>query len=308
MKKLLLVILPVILFCKTLLAQDDLMKVLKDNQPVVSEKVIATFKTTKLINLQTNETVHKRVLDFRIAHRFGSTGKNYGGGFHNWWGMYSINDIRFAFEYGITDKLTVGISRSKQNEVFEGLLKYRILEQTSDNKIPIAITLFANTATTGVKDNTEAKVYDNFAHRIAYSFQLSIVRKFTRDFSMTLNPIYVHRNYVFYPESKNDLFALGAGFRFKFTRSMSIVADYVYNFNPYTRDLTTTLTDDNKTIESYWDPIGLGLEIETGGHVFTIMYSNTSYLIESEMLTHASENPLKGGVKLSFNISRNFKL
>ncbi|MEO8147085.1 MAG: DUF5777 family beta-barrel protein [Bacteroidia bacterium] len=287
-------------------AQDDLMKVLKENQTVKPEKVIATFKTTKLINIQTNETVHKRVLDFRIAHRFGSVGSQYNGGFHNFYGLYSINDVRFAFEYGITDKLAIGVSRSKVNENFEGLIKYRIMQQTSDNKIPVSLTVFGNTAVSAVKDISESKVYDVFARRIAYSTQLSIAHKFTSSFSLTLNPMYVHRNYVSNPEDFNDGFALGAGFRFKFTRSMSIVGDYIYNFNSFTRKQTSTLTNGNA--ESYWDPIGLGIEIETGGHVFTIMFSNTTYLLESEMLSHASENPAKGGIKFSFNISRNFSM
>jgi hypothetical protein len=306
MKKILLAFAFTLTIIVNSVAQEDLMKVLDENKPEKSEKVIATFKTTKLINVQTNETVHKRVLDFRIAHRFGSFGSQYNGGFHNFYGLYSINDVRFAFEYGITDKLAIGISRSKANENFEGLVKYRIIQQTKDNKTPLSITVFANTAVSAVKDNSEQQVYDVFARRMAYSTQLSIARKFSGKFSFTLNPTYVHRNYVSDPEDFNDAFALGVGFRYKFTRSMCIVGDYIYNFNSYTRKQNTLLT--NGSAENYWDPIGLGIEIETGGHVFTVMFSNTTYLIESEMLTHASENPLKGGIKFSFNISRNFNL
>src|ERR1017187_8793407 len=83
----------------------------------------ATFKTTRLINSQSLETVKAHTLDFRISHHFG----NELLGDHYLYGLDLASDIRYAFEYGITNKLTVGFSRSRLDENLEGLIKYRLL-------------------------------------------------------------------------------------------------------------------------------------------------------------------------------------
>src|SRR5437868_5809455 len=114
------------------IAQDDLMKMAMQNTDSTRTKVIATFKTTKLISAQTNETVHKRTLDFRVGHLFGNVGKESNGGSHTLYGLDASSDIRLAFDYGISDNLTVGISRCKRQENVEGLAKYRLLHQTTD--------------------------------------------------------------------------------------------------------------------------------------------------------------------------------
>src|SRR3954471_18702439 len=110
------------LFCSSFLfAQDDLMKQLESQTSPAHEPVIATFKSFKIINIQTNETNKKRNLDFRVAHLFGNIGAESGGGVHDLYGLDQSNDIRIAFHYGVTDKLTVGVSRAKRNENLEGL-------------------------------------------------------------------------------------------------------------------------------------------------------------------------------------------
>ncbi len=287
-------------------AQDDLMNMLKDTVPPKNQPVIATFKTLKLISTQTNETVHKRVLDFRIAHRFGNMSVKTGGGFHEFYGLDNATDIRIAFEYGITDRLQVGLSRSKYNENFEGLIKYRLLEQTTNNKRPVAITVFANTSYTPKKDLTyEFQTIDENgnvdkipARRLKYATEIIFARQFSSRFSALISPLYVHRNYVSDPQDENDLFAVGAGFRFKVTRSICVIADYYYTFSDYRR---------NEADPNFYDPLGLGLEFETGGHVFSIMFTNSPAIIETEFLD-TYDSWADGGVKFSFNISRNFSL
>ena len=179
-------------FCAQVFAQNekekdfDITTLLMDSAKT-SEKVIATFKTTRIINMQSIETVHKRTLDFRVAHRFGAIGKNSGGNAHNLYGFDNSTDIRIAFEFGITDPLTVGLSRSKMNENLEGLIKCRLIQQTTDNRVPFAITLFANIAYTPKSDNTgifnvpgepNAKIRQQL-RRITYTTQAIIARKFS---------------------------------------------------------------------------------------------------------------------------------
>jgi hypothetical protein len=287
-----------ILNATLLFAQDDLLKMAMTDSVPKKEFVNATFKTTKVINAQTNETVHKRTLDFRVGHRFGNMGKYTDGksAAHTLYGLDASTDIRIAFEYGITDDLTVGFSRSKLKENLEGLVKYRILKQTTDNKIPVAVTFFGNAAFTPQKDN--AGIFDKTTRRFNYIAQLIIARKFNSRISLEVLPTYNHRNYVFDKRDENDIFSLGGAARIRITRSTCLVADYFYNFSEYRLNRT----------DSYYNPLGLGFEIETGGHVFSIMFTNSAGIIENEFIPYTTDSWSDGGIKLSFNISRNFRM
>jgi len=271
------------------------------------EKVIATFKTTRIINLQSIETVHKRTLDFRVAHRFGALGKNSGGTAHNLYGFDNSADIRIAFEYGISDAVTIGLSRSKREENLEGLIKGRVLQQTTDNHLPISLTLFGSIAYTPKSDNTgifKVEGEPNAAvrqqlRRITYTAQAIIARKFSPGLSLEVAPTFVHRNFVLNPLDDNAIFAIGFAGRLKITKSMALVADYVYNFSELRK-----INNNN----SLYNPLGAGIEIETGGHVFSIMWTNAAGIIESDFIPNTTDTWTKGGFRFSFNISRNFML
>jgi hypothetical protein len=298
--------------CYFIQAQDDLLKIASEGTTNKKEKVTATFKSTKIINAQTNETVHKRTLDFRIAHRFGNFGAASGGGYQgNFFGLYNIADVRIAFEYGITDRLTVGVSNNKKNRNAEGLVKYRLVEQRKDDHMPVAITIFESMVVNTSKDiSGEFSVMDDNGEktnkplrRFSYVSQLIIARKFSSSFSCELVPTYVHRNYVADSEDENGMFSIGVGARLKITRSFAIVGDYFYNISKFRDDARSTEGD-----KIFYQPLGLGIEIETGGHVFTIMAANSTGIVEKEFITDTRDTWTKGGFKFSFNISRNFRL
>jgi hypothetical protein len=293
MKKIILVALT--LFSTALFAQDDLLKQLQTQTPPKREPVIATFKGFKIINIETNETTPKGNLDFRVGHLFGNIFPESGGGLHNFYGLDASADIRIGFHYGITSRLTLGIAHIKRNETFEGIGKLKLLQQKTNGGSPLSITLFGE-ATYTIKDE---KTYpleglDKTPHRFGYCTQLILARKFGSRFSFVLAPTWVHHNIVD-PADSNDVFSVGGGFRLKVTRSSAIVADYFYNIAP------TNLKD-------HYSPIGIGWEIETGGHVFTIMYTNSGGLAEADFIPNTKDTWEKGGIKLSFNISRMFKL
>lgn len=275
----------------TIFAQEDLLKMLeKDSQPK-AEPVLAMFKTNKLINIHTNETVRKNNLDVRISHLFGNMGLESGGGIHNLYGIDQSADIRIGFHYGITDRLMIGVSRAKRNEDLEGLLKYRILDQTTDNKIPISISAFTNIAYS-IKESADFK---SNTYRFSYCSQLIFARKFTSRFSFVVVPTLIHRNFVG-ADDENNTFSLSGGFRLKFTPSASVIVDYSHTFGR--PDL----------VLPHYDVVGIGVEVETGGHVFTIMFSNASGILENDYLVNTMDSWSKGGFKLSFNISRMFKI
>ena len=271
------------------LAQDDLLSKLEKESPGASEKTIATFKSFKIVNIQSPETVKKRNLDFRITHLFGNMGSSSGGGIHTLYGIDQSNDIRIAFIYGLTDRLNIGFSRVKRDENLEGEIKFKALEQTTDNKMPVTMTLFGN-MTYSPKENPD---FTKAAYRMTYVAQVIFAHKFSSHFSLELVPSFLHRNLVS-PDDENNIVSVAAGGRYKFTRSASIIADYVYNIG---RPELSPVR---------YDPLGIGLEIETGGHVFSLMVTNASGILENDYIANTVDSWGSGGIKFSFHISRIF--
>ncbi len=294
-------------------AQDDLLSLVDDGAPKKHEKVIATFKTSKIINAQSVETVKARTMDFRVTHRFGNIGTQSGGGGHTLFGLDNSTDIRISFDFGITDNLTIGVGRSKEKELIDGLVKWRFLTQTTDNHIPVSVAFFgsmsynpqtANQFYSGTIKTADFKQKEE--HRFAYTSQLLIARKVGNLGSIQLMPTYNHRNFVAAninsnngAEETNDLFSVGIGGRIKITKRISIIADYFYTFSKYR---------ENNPNNPFFAPLAIGFEIETGGHVFHINYTNSAGIIENNFLPNTTDNWLKGGFKLGFNISRVFNL
>ena len=292
-------------------AQQDLLSLLDAvEQPKKHEKVYATFKTTRIINAQSIETVKKKTLDFRITHRFGNIGGASNGGFHTWYGWDAVSDIRFAFDYGITDRLTVGIARNKYNELIDGTLKYRFLEQTSDNAIPVSLVLYENMGVTPMKASQlysgTTEIQEKFAHRISYCNQLIVARKFNSWLSLELLPTYIHLNYVKANINSNnntiatnDLISVGFAGRFKLTKRFALLVDYFQTFSKFRQ---------NNPTYPYYPPLAIGCEIETGGHIFHLNFTNASSINENNFIPNTSDNWLDGGYRFGFNISRVFNL
>jgi len=282
-------------------AQDNLMSMLEEENPVEEGKVSATFKSMKIINAHTIEMVKAKHLDFRITHRFGNIGGASGGGVHTLYGFDQSEDIRISFDYGITDNLQIGFGRSKKMEALDGSLKYRILTQTDQNSIPVSLVWYTDLAFTPQADFDDR--YTNVAYRMSYVHQAIIARKFSERFSLELLPTISHRNLVELDADslidENTFFSMGVAGRFKVNQRFSIVADYFHNFSDYRT---------NHPSIDFKNPLGIGFELETGGHVFHLFLTNASGIIENNYLTTTKDDWLKGGMKFGFNISRVFSL
>jgi hypothetical protein len=291
--------------------EDDMLKLL-DSAGIKykSERTIATFKGAKIINVQTTETVKKGTMDFNVTHNFGNIGVQSNGGVHTLYGLDNISDVRIGFDFGITTDLTIGVGRSKYKEMIDGMVKYRILNQTTNNHIPFSLAVYGDL---GYSPQAASVFYAggepekrNDLHRFSYVGQLIIARKFSRRFSLELLPTFQHRNYVvgnINPENggeeTNDLFSLAAGARLKVTNRFAIIADYYYLFSEFRR---------NNTATPYFPPLGIGFEIDTGGHIFHITFTNAPAIIENNYIPNTTDDWLKGGFKFGFNISRVFNL
>ncbi len=275
-----------------------------------NEKVFATFKTTKIISAQSTETIKKNHLDFRITHRFGNIGVASNGGAHTLWGFDNSDDIRFSFDYGITDRLQIGIARNKMYELLDGSIKYRFLEQTTNNKIPVSAVIYSCMGVVPVKAEQfyagTVGVTEKFTHRISYTTQLVIARKFSRAFSFEVLPGYTHRNFVKKfinsdnnAEEETGLFSIGVGTRIKLTKRLCIIADYFFIKSDFRKNNPET---------PYYMPLAIGFEIETGGHVFHLNLTNAAGINENNFIPYTRDSWAKGGYKFGFNISRVFSL
>lgn len=294
------------LSCSPLFAQDDLMSMLEEEADASDDsRVYATFKTMKAVNLHTIEMVKKKSLDFRVTHRFGNMGSTSGGGVHNLWGFDNSDDIRISFDYGITEDLQVGFGRSKRNELIDASVKYRILAQTS-KKMPISLVALVNFGFTPQQDlrgfyGSVAGQGSN-ANRMNYLHQLIIARKFGERLSLELLPTHIYQNLAIKDNSGEDthsIVAMGCAARIKLTQRVAIIADYAYIASDYRR---------NHSERSFQDPLGVGIEVETGGHVFHLTLTNAAGIVENNFLLNTTDDWRQGGVKMGFNISRVFNL
>lgn len=253
-----------------------------------------TFKDTRIINTQSVETLQKRKMDLRIGHRFG----NLKGGWPSFYGLESAQDIAIGVDYGITDDLNVGVHRTKGagplTQLVNTFVKYRLLKQ-SDNGAPISVTaLGLGTLSTQQKDESSEFILNNFrkfSHRFILGSQLLIARKFSDKFSIQITPSYIHRNVVAFDE-QNGTFSFGGALRYQLTKVLGLIVD------------TTVPLGDTDAKAA----IGVGFEIDTGGHVFQINFTNARGISETDYIPNNQATWGNGDVRLGFTISRIFNL
>ncbi|QKG53663.1 DUF5777 family beta-barrel protein [Hymenobacter sp. BRD67] len=270
-------------------AQGDLLGQLdaESKKDAPNELVDATFKSTRLINGHTVQTPGEGTLVFLIEHRIGPLNS----GAYNFYGLDQAK-MRLALEYAINDRLEIGLGRSTLDKTVDGFVKLRALRQsTGAHAMPFSVTLFASSAITTLHYD------DNIDHTVSlrstYSYQALIARKFSTDFSLQFMPTLIHRNLVMNEGPKNDIYALGVGGRYKLTKRFSLNAEYYYNFDQYTRD-------------HFQNSLAVGVDIETGGHIFQLMLTNAQGMIEKQFIGETNDNFFKGGIYFGFNINRNF--
>lgn len=275
------------------------------------EEVYQTFKDRRVINVHSVETLPKRKLDIRITHRFGDiAGDN--GGFKTLYGLENATDVLIGAEYGVTNNFTVGIFRTKGagnlpngtaglRQLSNGVLKYKIFSQKADNSMPFTLTaLGVGSLSTAERLEAASEALESFpkgAHRIAYHLQLMAGRKFSDGFSLQLNAGLTHRNLV--PNGDlNDLFSIGGATRIQLNKVFGIIADITVPFNGDRLD----------GVDGFYPAIGVGLEIETGGHVFQVNFTNATAIMETDFIPYTTSNWADGEFRLGFTISRIFNL
>jgi hypothetical protein len=279
------------MFCYKAIAQEpDLLSQLEKETENTTDYTSATFKTTRLINGHTVENVGKKVLDVKISHRFGKVN---GGGYE----LFGLDNatMRMGFDYGITNYLMVGIGRSTFQKTYDAFFKVKLLRQSKGKRnMPITLSYVPTVAlkTLKLNDNTNTNY---FTSRLFFTHQLIIGRKFSEGTSLQIMPTFTHRNLVQLITEPNDLLAIGIGGRQKISKRVSLNFEYYYQLPDY-KLLNTT------------NSLSVGFDIETGGHVFQLHFTNSQGMSERTFISETTGDWAKGDIYFGFNISRVFTI
>ncbi len=294
MKKTIVIITLLFVACVSAFAQDttDLMSQL-ENEALKSDKqkptyTTATFKTTRLINGHTVENVGRAVLDVKISHRFG---KINGGGYE----LFGLDNatMRMGADYGVTRWLMIGLGRSTFEKTVDAFFKMKLLRQASGKRtMPVTLSYVPTVALKTLKyEEPERKNF--YSSRLSFTHQLLLGRKFSEATSLQLMPTFTHINMVQLATDPNDLYSIGIGGRQKLSKRMSLNAEYYYQLQDY------KLTGTNNSFS-------VGFDIETGGHVFQLHFTNSQGMNERSFINQTTGKWDKGDIFFGFNISRVF--
>jgi hypothetical protein len=295
-----LLLLPALVLCTSVNAQDeDLLKLLGEEEtgPVYTN---AAFKTTRVINGHSLENTAHGVLDFKIGHRFGPAN----GGAREAYGLDGAT-VRLGLDYGVTDRLMIGIGRSSYQKTIDGFVKYKFLRQCDEGcGTPVTLAVVGASSFTALQADQVPWFApgreDFFTHRLSYAWTLIVGRKLSETISLQLNPGVVHRNLVELASEENDLYHISGAGRVKLSKRVAFNAEYFH-----------VLRDDQT---DFRNSLSIGFDIETGGHVFQLHFTNSAGMFERGYITETTGDWARsfgdpaegGGFQFGFNISRVF--
>ncbi|MDX2246961.1 MAG: DUF5777 family beta-barrel protein [Bacteroidia bacterium] len=252
------------------------------------EIVYHTFKGTRVVNGHSVEAQREGELEMIIAHRFGRLN----GGPYELFGLDQAN-MRIGLEYGLKDWLSVGAGRNSYEKTYDGFVKVRLLRQRVGG-LPFSATYVGGMAyrTMHETDSVRALFATN---RMFYSHQLLLASKIGDRFSFQLMPTVVHRNFTESLVEKNDVKAMGVAARVRLNKNFALTGEYYYILP-------------NQLADIYFNPAGIGIDIETGGHVFQLHFTNSRGMTERFFIPETTGNWLKGDIHFGFNMGRIFKV
>ena len=271
-------------------AQDDDLLKLVGSEKQEKQYSEYAFKSSRVIMSHSMEIIKPGVMDLRNLHRFG----NVNHGAYELFGLDNAS-MRLGFDFGITKNLMLGIGRSTNKKELDGFIKYRLIHQAKGpGSLPFSFLVIGGSSMSLLKF-TDSSRKNYFSSRMGYYGQVICGRKFSEGFSLQVMPTLVHRNLVLTPQDPNDLLSIGVGARMKLSKRMSFNVDYYYRLNP-------------NPVDGTHNPLSVGLDIETGGHVFQLHFTNAVGMNEKVFLAETTNDWSKGDIQFGFNISRSFQI
>ena len=266
-------------------AQNDLLSEI-NTDTIQDDYTIAAFKGLKIVNFESTKLAAKGQFTFVVAHRFGSIE-------HGFDTFFGLDDAvtRLNFIYGVSEGFNVSVSRSSYQKIYEGAIKYRLLRQ-ENNGFPFTLVGYnAILVNTGLEKENLPKL--EFKHRLGYTVQLLVSRKMNEQLSLEIAPTFFHDNYVMVNEQDNSQVALGFGGRYKLCKRWSLNADYGWHLN-------------RASSSPFRNPLSIGVDLETGGHVFQMHFTNAQPMNTNTFLGQATGDWSEGNIYFGFNLSRVF--
>lgn len=265
---------------------DDLLSLLGEEE--TTTYTTASFKTNRVINFHSLESTAAGVFDMKISHRFGMLNQ----GAYDLFGLDNAT-IRIGGDYGITNWLTVGAGRSSFQKTYDGFIKVKLLRQSSGQRnMPITLALLS-TGTIQTMRWADPDRDNFFSSRLYYAHQMIVGRKFSDKLTLQISPTVVHRNLVKTTAEANDVWGIGAAGRLRLNRRIAINGEYMYVLP-------------NQLASEYYNSLSIGFDIETGGHVFQLHFTNSTSMIEKGFIAETTGNWLDGDIHFGFNVSRVF--
>ncbi|MCE2611841.1 DUF5777 family beta-barrel protein [Flavobacteriaceae bacterium D16] len=278
------VLICIVLFGFMAHAQQDMLDAIdKDDNAIAAT---AAFKGLKIVNFESTKLLYKREFYFVVAHRFGSI-KN---GFDDFFGLDFAN-TRIHLLYGITDDINIAISRNSFNKTYDFSGKYRFVSQ--NESFPFTVVGYSQFAINTLLEEALILRPVDFSDRVSVTQQILISRKVNDRLSLQLMPTIFHEGYTAYDPQENTQYALGFGGRYKLSKRLSLNVDYGWHLN-------------RASGSPFVNPLSIGVDIETGGHVFQLHFTNAQPTFESGFLGNATGDWGEGDIYFGFNISRVF--
>ncbi len=283
---------------------DDLLAELEEKTKPATTYAFATWKGTKVVNLQTNEMPAKGVLQYTILHRFGAFNDDF---FYNFMGLDNAQ-VRLTLDYSPTTWLNLGLGHTGFLKTYDFFAKYRLTRQSKGARnMPVSIVGYSSMYYSAQRYNDG--IDRNFSRRTSYVHELVISRKFSQNFSAELVPTLIHSNLVQRSADNNTLFALGMAARYKVTPMIALTVEYVPVLNPnqypdINPDPLALPADLN--LSNFTNALSVGFDIETGGHVFQLFVTNARGVAEPYAFGQNTGSWLNGDLHFGFNISRVF--
>ena len=266
-------------------SQDEL---LSEIDTVIEEPTYASavFKGLKVINFESTKLVAKKGFNFIVSHRFGTV-KN---GFQNLFGLdEAVTHLNFV--YGLSDNINISASRSSNQKIYEVATKFRLVSQQA-GKIPFTVVGYTSVlANTALDTDNLPKL--EFKHRLSYIAQLLVSRKMNKNLSLILSPTFFHDNYLTDDFQENSQYGVGFGGRYKLGKRWSLNTEYGVHLNRSKNSL-------------YKNPFSVGVDLETGGHVFQLLFTNSQSMNTNGVFGTSTGEWRESDVYFGFNLARSF--
>lgn len=267
-----------------IVAQEDLFSEI--DEETEEDFKTAAFKGLKIVNFESTKMVSSKELYFVVSHRFGSIET----GLKDFFGLDQAV-TRLNLIYGVSDAINIGLSRSSFRKIYESSLKISLLREKKGS-FPFTVVSSSNIL---INTSLDDEILPNlkFKNRLGYTTQLLISKKFNKDFSLQLMPTFFHDNYVDVDEQDNSQYVIGIGGRHKLTKRWSVNFDYGLHLN-------------RADTSPFNNPLSIGFDLETGGHVFQLHFTNAQPMNTNGFLGQGTGDWGSGDIFFGFNLSRVF--